>query len=114
MTIERALPLAESDLVRQERVNVLTYALLHVLASIYKAPKSALANIDGHIALYGPDSVFGCLSSQPEQFGELAAVTEDPFLPTTDLTEVRSYACYAVRFRLEAQRPPVTTEHHET
>lgn len=98
----RALPLAESDLVKQERVNVLSYALLHVLSSVYKQPRMALRKIDALIVDKGPAAAFGLLSNNPAEFGELNPYCDDFFMPSPADADVRSFACYALRFRLEA------------
>lgn len=98
----RALPYVESDLVKQERVNVLSYALLHVLASVYTQPRTALRKIDALIAEKGSAAAFGALSSDPTQFGELNPYCEDFFLPSPALHDALGFACYALQFRLQA------------
>jgi len=102
VTDARAIELRETDLVRRERVNVLDYALLHVLASIYRQPRTALRKIDELIAAKGQDAAFGVLSNNPDEFGELTPYCDDFYLPSPADADVRSFACYALRFRLEA------------
>lgn len=111
MVDTRALHLAESDLVKQERVNVLSYALLHVLSSVYKQPRMALRKIDALIVDKGPAAAFGLLSNSPAEFGELNPYCDDFFLPSPADADVRSFACYALRFRLEAMA--IQTEQHD-
>lgn len=98
----RPLPLAESDLVKQERVNVLSYALLHVLASIYVDPRTALRKIDALIAEKGVAAAFGALSNDPTQFGDIARLCDDEFIPSSTLPDVLSFACFALHFRQDA------------
>ena len=98
----RAKPYVESDLVKQERVNVLGYALLHVLASVYAQPRAALRKIDALIAEKGSGAAFGALSTTPTQFGDLNPYCDDFYLPSPATHDVLSFACFALQFRLEA------------
>lgn len=109
----RALPLVESDLVKQERVNVLSYALLHVLSSVYKQPRMALRKIDALIVDKGPSAAFGLLSNNPAEFGELNPYCDDFFLPSPADADVRSFACYALHFRLEAMSAQPAPDNNE-
>ncbi|MCB1505001.1 MAG: hypothetical protein KDJ47_08490 [Hyphomicrobiaceae bacterium] len=81
---------------------MLTYALLHVLSSIYKQPRAALLQIDQLIATRGAPAVFGLLSNEPTAFGELTPYCDDFFLPSPTDSDIRSFACYALQFRLQA------------
>lgn len=110
----RALPYVESDLVKQERVNVLSYALLHVLASVYLQPRAALRKIDALIAEKGSAAAFGALSADPLQFGEINPQNEDFFLPSPALHDALGFACYALQFRLQAMDSLPAAQHDPT
>lgn len=102
MTDARPLPFAESAVVRQQRVHVSNYALLHVLSSVYDRPREALQRIDELIAAKGEAAAFSALSNDPGIFGDLAQFSSDLYLPASDDAEIRSFACYALLLRNHA------------
>lgn len=81
---------------------MLSYALLHVLASIYVDPRTALRKIDALIAEKGAPAAYGALSNDPAQFGEISRICADEFIPSSTLTDVLSFACFALHFRQDA------------
>lgn len=81
---------------------MLSYALLHVLAAIYVDPRTALRKIDALIVEKGVPAAFGALSNDPIQFGEIARICEDEFIPSSTLPDVLSFACFALHFRQDA------------